>query len=97
MIVEVCCNNPDNGLFDGKATAIRFGNSELCYEAVNWKGVKFTDTGKSIRLHGKVFPYSDMNEWVGNWCWNSYKLDRAVANKLYDAITKSNMWVVGDF
>lgn len=90
MLVEVCCNNQDNGLFDGKATAIRFG--ELTFESSNIHGVKFTDTGKSIRLHGKVFPYLGMKEWVGNWCWNSYIIERQKANKLYDLINKSDMW-----
>lgn len=92
MIVDICCNNPDNGLFDGKATAIKMGAYH--FEAKNMNGHKLTDMGDSLRIHGKRYPYKDYREWVGNWCWNSYNIPRADALKLWDVLMNNGFWEV---
>ena len=98
MIVDICCNNQDNGLFDGKASAIRFGvGDDTVFESKSLNGVKITDTGKQIRMHGKLFKYKKMREWFGTWCWNRYLFDDYTAERFLSTVEKSGMWHEGDF
>ena len=72
-MLHVCCNDPDNGLFNGRAVGLTIGRSEL--EAQDWEdGVRFAELPDSIRIAGKVWPTCGAAEWVGNWCWNAYTI-----------------------
>lgn len=95
--IEVCCNDRRNGLFEHRATAIRFGDK--CYETdtKNFKGVAFTDWCSRIRLHRKTFKYISMKEWTGNWCWNSYVLSKKDADSLHEIIKSNGFWRECDY
>ena len=71
MYLDVACNNPDNGIFMGVAPQLQIGWAE--FEA---KGnyPRFVETKKGFRLAGKNFADFGSDDWVGNWCWNRYKL-----------------------
>lgn len=96
-IVEVCCNNERNGLFEHRATAIRFDG--VCYEtdANEFKGVAFTDSCHRIRIHRKAIKYISMKEWTGNWCWNSYVLKKEEADSLHEIIKTNGFWYETDY
>lgn len=82
--LHVCCNDPDNGLFNGRAAALSIGSAEL--ELRGWHEPKFVDLGGAIRLAGKNWPVSASKEWVGNWCWNAYRIG--------DASKTAGWWMV---
>lgn len=97
MVVDICCNNPDNGMFDGKASAIRFGvGDDLVFESKSITGVKITEVGNALRMHGKLFPYKKMKEWYGTWCWNRYLFDDYTAERLLTKVKNSGMWSEAD-
>ena len=77
--IDVACNDPDNGVFAGTANMISIGRDLIELEAKRWPPPRFTELGDKIRLAGKVWPILGAKEWVGNWCWNSYRVDLDVA------------------
>ena len=78
--IDFACNDPDNGLFDGRVSSAMYGDIE--FEAPLLDGFRFTNLGQAIRIHRRAFPVLGSIEWVGNWCWNRYKLERTDAKRL---------------
>lgn len=71
-ILHVCCNDPDNGVFTGRASALCIGWAEL--ELNRPYDIRFADDGETIRLSGKTWPVEASKEYLGNWCWNGYRI-----------------------
>lgn len=67
--VMLCCNNPDNGIFDGKLRALEIGPN-MSFYAIQWEGRRIALLDNAIRISGKRFPVNGFREWVGNWCWD---------------------------
>lgn len=77
VAVDICCNDPDNGLFDRRAAAIQIydrcgGQNLIELAAKNMVGPAMRATASGIAISNKQFPVLDSREWVGNWCWNRY-------------------------
>jgi hypothetical protein len=70
-MLDVCCNDPDNGHFDGKAYGLSVGSIEL--EPLR-SPCRFVLTDRGFRLAGKEWPTTWSKDWVGNWCWNRYRI-----------------------
>lgn len=78
--LDVCCNNPDNGIFTGHACQLQIGCAE--FESHAWTyasynanaGPKFVPNKIGFRIAGKQFKTRASKEWYGNWCWNRYQL-----------------------
>lgn len=93
---DIACNNPDNGIFAGKAHMITYrlwdgGYCEL--ECDSWlDGYAFTETDDGIRLHRRKFKIVGSKEWVGNWCWNSYRMERNEAKRFLGMLRSSGRW-----
>jgi hypothetical protein len=78
--LHCCCNNPDNGSFDGKLKMVELqlpdGDDGLSFDcrfgdawpAISQKGLH------ALRVCGVQMFLRGRADWVGNWCWNSYKL-----------------------
>lgn len=94
MIISVCCNNAENGLFTGRAVAIEINRN--CYESANPKGVKFADHDRKIRMHRKEIKVLDAKDWVGNWCWNEYSIKDDDAKALHEIIKSNGLWYESD-
>lgn len=93
--VDVACNDPDNGNFAGRTHAItyRLWDGEYCeLEADTWGGYPFKEKGSAIRIHRKDFPIVQSQDWVGNWCWNGYALNRNEAKRLLRHLRESGRW-----
>lgn len=73
--VDVCCNDPDNGLFDHRAAMIQLPDQLLDLSASDFRGPTFREYSDSIKLSRRRFPVLASKEWFGNWCWNAYWLD----------------------
>lgn len=74
IMIDVACNDPDNGIFAHRAEMISvasdFLDLELCARAP-----RFIELPGKFRLAGKTWPITGSKEWVGNWCWNGYWMD----------------------
>lgn len=68
--VDICCNDPDNGLFDGRAAAIQLADLELA--ASDFRGPSMRLRDNRIVIAGKHWPFERSKDWFGNWCWNAY-------------------------
>lgn len=72
--IDFACNDPDNGLFAGRAGFAMYGDIEI--EAPSFEGFAFNVSEDALRIHRRRFTFVGSREWVGNWCWNRYFLRR---------------------
>lgn len=73
IAIDIACNDPDNGLFDGRIAGIELAHRCLSLQPRVWKReprMRVTDT--HLVVSNKKFPIIDWQEWLGNWCWNRY-------------------------
>ena len=95
VAIDFACNDPDNGLFNGRAGSAMYGDVEI--EAPVWEGYRFTELSMesdfAIRLHRMTFKVDGKREWVGNWCWNRYFLLRSDMKRLLFCMRR-NGWRV---
>lgn len=97
MDLHVCCNDPDNGLFLGRATSLHLsGSDDIELEALRDPGPCFVELGDAIRLAGKRWPISSGKDWVGNWCWNAYALAAADTTPRWK-LTEFLIWLRGRY
>lgn len=86
--LDVCCNNPDNGLFAHAAEAFQvttLDGDEVEFESVR-RAPRFAEVPGGIRMLRHVYLTSRQVEWYGNWCWNAYWLHpQILASLLYHA------------
>lgn len=91
VAIDVACNDPDNGLFADRAGMITIDDIEL--ESDNWlDGYRFTEIDGAIRLHRRVFKIVASKDWIGNWCWNRYWMERAEAKRFLHMLRDSGHW-----
>lgn len=69
-MLDIACNDPDNGCFIGRAPWLQIGSIEFEARRSEPKIVELASG--DIRLAGKTWPVSRSKEWYGNWCWNRY-------------------------
>jgi hypothetical protein len=75
VIVEVACNDPDNGTFAYRAEQIQIGHQLIELEAKRELAPRFVELLSAFRLAGKKWPHYGGPTWFGNWCWNGYWMD----------------------
>ena len=85
-ILHVACNDPDNGLPIHRAAMLQSGDAEL--ELLGQHEPRFVELDGAIRLAGKTWPVQSSKEWLGNWCWNGYRIGDG---------TKTTGWWMVDF
>ena len=73
--MDVCCNDPDNGLFDHRAAMIHLPDQLLELGASDFRGPAFREHPDHIQISRRKFACGRSKEWFGNWCWNAYWLD----------------------
>lgn len=79
VMIDMACNDPDNGLFDHSCCQISLGFDFLELECQGWKPPRFAELDGAIRLSGKKWPIIGSKYGVGNWCWNGYWMKIPVA------------------
>jgi hypothetical protein len=73
IYLDVCCNDPDNGGFTGRAVGLSIGCAE--WDATDiFRGSTFKEVDGGIVLSGKRWEVENSKDWIGNWCWNRYLL-----------------------
>lgn len=78
VMIEVACNDPDNGVFAYRVEQIQIGREFIELEARR-SAPRFVELDGAIRLAGKHWPIRGSKDWFGNWCWNGYWIDIPVA------------------
>lgn len=91
--VHICCNDGDNGLFTGKARGVSVGELELDHHDME-HGASFRVDDVTFHLSNKMWPYDWSKEWLGNWCWNAYRLKFANKTAL-EATVSFLKWLRG--
>lgn len=79
IFLDVCCNDPDNGLFAGRAAMLQIGEAEFGLSRAREPAFVELAAGMQItgiRLAGKSWQVDGAKHGVGNWCWNRYLLAR---------------------
>jgi hypothetical protein len=87
--IHFACNDPDNGLFAGKVAMATYDDMEL--ESPGFGDFAFTEGSGFIRIHRRKFEILASKDWVGNWCWNAYRLRRPEAKRLLLTL-RDNGW-----
>lgn len=84
VTIDLCCNDPDNGMFAGRVCQIALGDGLFSAYASSWNITSFRGCPRlrqipgAIVLAGKAWPIRGRCEWHGNWCWNRYFLSDVV-------------------
>lgn len=83
IIVHFACNDHRNGHFAGEAEGCSLDIGGMPLELEGWAR-RFTVDEARLRfcIHGAWFPFMSSREWVGNWCWNAYRMKRPQAIRL---------------
>lgn len=88
ICVSFCCNDPDNGNFDGHVASIEIYGAEGCsitLEPRTYPSPRFAWLNEPPRPHDaretmgfKVarfrFRCTPYRSWYGNWCWDAVKM-----------------------
>lgn len=108
ILVTVFCNDPDNGMFVGRADAIAV-DLRSPHDAAGWGDSSFdlqaTERGfafsvdldaHSFRLHRRRFRYKRRIPWHGNWCGDGFVMTRAEGKRLLGTLRASGQWCCTD-
>lgn len=88
ITVSFCCNNPDNGCFDGTVSGIEIHGIDACditLEPRTYPAPRFSWLDDPPKPHDsretsgfKVarfrFRCAPFRSWYGNWCWDAVKM-----------------------
>lgn len=99
MLVSVACNDPDNGLFADRASAITFHNiaTDEYLEFVHddfMDGVPFKvdHSAHTCTLEGEQLQFISHKYGYGNWCWDAFRLRREDGLRLLLKINSIKDW-----
>jgi hypothetical protein len=73
-ILQLCCNDPDNGNFTGRVSAVEAHGLKLASRTWDW-GPKLTVGDGFIRIGGMKLRGGLAKSSYGNWCWNAYRVE----------------------
>lgn len=101
--VSFCCNNPNNGVFEGRACAAEVSSAgkgarrpwSFELEHDDWgRGVRLSidEEKKTLRINRASVPLIRRQCWLGNWCWDGFVMERPEAFRLLQAMRRSGGW-----
>jgi hypothetical protein len=79
VMIDVACNDPDNGAFAHRAEMIQIGTDFIELELEHYPAPRFAELDGAVRFSGKRWPVVGAKYGVGNWCWNGYWFEIPVA------------------
>jgi hypothetical protein len=106
ITVSICCNDPDNGNFDGHVAGIEIHGSEGCDIALEprvFPSPSFRWLDDPPKPHDsretagfKVarfrFRCAPYKSWYGNWCWDAVKMSGVEVLRLCKVLRNSGSW-----
>lgn len=91
VLVMIACNNPDNGMFEGRFDALHIeteSHDELSFMAFNPIAVEVDHKKKILMIEGMQMNFTKSQEWHGNWCWNAYRVSPEKAARLLNFVIR---------
>jgi hypothetical protein len=94
--IDVACNDPDTGIFCGRAMQVSYRGNDLEPDA--WgEGYAFTvewpqPRPSRFRIHRKWFHFERSQYGVGNWCWDAFWMKPREAKRLLRHLKASGKW-----
>ena len=106
ITVSFCCNDPDNGNFDGRVAAVEIHGMEGCnvtLEPRTYPAPRFDWLDSPPKPHDsretagfKVarfrFRCAPYKSWYGNWCWDAVKMSGVEVLRLCKVLRNSGSW-----
>lgn len=96
--LDVCCNDPDNGIFAHQAEALQVDTWDgeiIEFECRSLRAPRFTEKSGVIRICRRNWPILASKEWHGNWCWNAYWLAPSTLLDLLAALKTARLFHCG--
>jgi len=82
LLLHIACND-ERGQFAGEAEAVQVQGQGWSLDLDGWaRSFRVDDARLRLFVHGAWFPFMSSREWVGNWCWNAYRMKRPQALRL---------------
>lgn len=82
-IVSIACNHYHNGMFQGHFSSIECGEVTLesPWADRNLK-IRVDEQAKQLTIGKRSWPFISSKDWLGNWCWNGYRVTSEVAAEI---------------
>lgn len=80
----LCCNNPDNGMFQGWADFAHIDWPDGTVSRMSFSGTKVDYLFPTLQVGRVKANCSNYRDWVGNWCWNEYIINCDDAIKIME-------------
>lgn len=83
--IHMACNDPENGDFVGRVCQMDIASGCLELTARAWNILSFRrcpklrEESRVFFLAGKRWSFVRRKSWIGNWCWDGYAVEPAVA------------------
>jgi hypothetical protein len=81
LVVHFACNG-ERGEFTGRAEGFEISGRRWSIDLDGDAAFTVDHAGLRLRIHRQWFPFMGEREWVGNWCWNAYRMKRPQALRL---------------
>lgn len=106
--VALCCNNPDNGLFNGSFSGVDIGSEILRLDNKYWpprepklkydfyanesRGFGASKASGRVKVSRKWFPIVGYKYGWGNWCWDLVLMEPEAAIDLLNYLKKLDVF-----
>lgn len=83
MILELCCNNPNNGspLYQSETVQISAAGGEFEITMEGPPIVTRLRADGRLQFGTLILPITGYKEWFGNWCWDAASVDHKQARR----------------
>lgn len=105
LVVSLCCNNPNTGMFEGEVCAIHIAELEIEGAEFERDGVKgapmrylkdgWAPRPQQVEILGRAFPITDYRYGYGNWCWDGVEVTAETAIELLNFLMTNTEWHFG--
>lgn len=92
VIVSFACNDPDNGLPLGRASACHIEDLELVDTLIGGPGIKVRVEGEVLHVGRLSVGFLWSKGWYGNWCWDGYAMPAESAVAIVNYLMKRKYW-----
>jgi hypothetical protein len=99
LTLQLCCNDPDNGMFAGYIENLHI--KLACGDPIELSGPRVKVSERALRACGKDAELIKIGRvtarkyggatWVGNWCWDSVKVESEKARQIVNYL-KARDW-----
>jgi|SRR5689334_3142701 len=100
LLIEICCNDPSDGQFQGSADFIAIedvrmqgGRVTINYSDEQVRSADpLIDGHYTLRVGRILVPHWHHHSWYGNWCWEAFSVTWPHALKVLNYLAKQRDW-----